>query len=140
MVKTIKNYFCFSYAATSLLFALSLFVFFKPAHAHDWTNHHQTIHCSANVEQTSLFGYWRQISVTYTSANDSQTLITYRCIYSDESDTAWSQFDCNVVREQAGDQQFYGIKSRVRPFFYPRAATQRQACEDVYKEADLLLK
>ncbi|WP_045217464.1 hypothetical protein [Desulfonatronovibrio magnus] len=139
MDRIIKNHFCFPYAITSIMFALSLFVFFKPAHAHHWTNYHQTIHCSVEVERLFIFGEWHQISVTFTSANDPQATITYECTHAAD-ENAPAKFDCNVVREQTGDQQFYGKKSGVNPFFFPRAATQWQACDDVYKEADLLLK
>jgi hypothetical protein len=115
-------------------------VFFSPAFAQDWTNHHQTIHCSVNINQTFM-GNWREISLIYTSANDSGSFINYKCVSCNATTdcNVWAGFMCTIASSQAGQGSFSGRNSVVA-IFYPGFATQQNSCEEVYQKADILLQ
>ncbi|WP_045213840.1 hypothetical protein [Desulfonatronovibrio magnus] len=123
-----------------LVVTLFTCVFYSNVIAHDWTNYHQSIHCSVNIDQT-FFGNWKEISLRYTSAEDSGTFIVYKCISCNaiKDCNEWAGFKCTIAGNQAGQSNFSGRNSVVA-LFYPGFATQQNSCEEVYQKADILLE
>ncbi len=136
-----KNHFFNLCIFCSLVPVLFIFIFFSHASAQHWTNYHQTVYCTVNVEQTFL-GHWRVISLNFTAVNDSGTSIVYKCISCNDASAKcneWGGFNCTITNNQRGQGIFSGRNSVVA-IFYPGFATQQNSCEEVYQKADILLQ